>query len=72
MKIKRSDAANLIEELRTLAANKGDERLVRLLKAANIPPLTACDGEAHTNGYIDHCGSCMPRWGWCGEPVKIT
>lgn len=23
-----------------------------------------CDGEAHTNHYIDHCMKCAPRWGW--------
>jgi len=23
----------------------------------------ACDGEAHSNAYIDHCGVCAPNWG---------
>lgn len=23
-----------------------------------------CDGEAHSNPYIDSCGTCTPRWGW--------
>jgi len=24
----------------------------------------ACDGEAHTNAYIDHCGCCLrAHWG---------
>lgn len=22
-----------------------------------------CNGEAHGNPYIDHCGVCMPFWG---------
>ena len=22
-----------------------------------------CDGEAHSNGHIDNCGACAPRWG---------
>ena len=22
-----------------------------------------CQGEAHSNPYIDHCGICMPFWG---------
>lgn len=22
-----------------------------------------CNGEAHSNPYIDNCGSCMPFWG---------
>ena len=26
--------------------------------------LVPCDGEAHSNGYIDNCSCCMPLWGW--------
>lgn len=28
----------------------------------------SCDGEAHSNAYIDNCGSCLPNWGkvWKG------
>ena len=26
--------------------------------------VSACDGEAHTNAYIDYCGHCMKaHWG---------
>lgn len=26
--------------------------------------LVECDGEAHSNGFIDHCGLCMgAKWG---------
>ena len=24
---------------------------------------TDCNGEAHSNANIDHCGVCLPRWG---------
>jgi hypothetical protein len=30
-----------------------------------IVQLVKCKGEAHSNPFIDHCGVCMPRWGWC-------
>lgn len=28
-----------------------------------------CNGEAHSNPYIDNCGGCAPNWGkvWKGE-----
>lgn len=33
--------------------------------------LVECDGEAHSNGHIDHCGLCMnAEWGW--KAVKET
>jgi hypothetical protein len=28
-----------------------------------------CNGEAHSNPYIDHCGVCMPYWGRYPMPV---
>lgn len=28
-----------------------------------------CNGEAHRNPFIDHCGVCMPRWGYTVTPV---
>ncbi len=34
---------------------------------ALVPPtetgLVPCDGEAHSNPYIDNCLTCAPRWG---------
>ncbi len=30
--------------------------------------LMECDGEAHSNPYIDHCLRCAPRWGWIEVP----
>lgn len=26
--------------------------------------LIECEGEAHSNPYIDNCMMCAPRWGW--------
>jgi hypothetical protein len=34
--------------------------------------LIPCTGEAHSNGFIDHCAVCMPRWGWVEKiPMQI-
>lgn len=34
--------------------------------------LIPCPGEAHSNGFIDHCSVCMPRWGWVEKiPMQI-
>lgn len=43
-----------------------------VLDTVDIPRLEACTGEAHSNGYIDNCSLCAPRWGWVGEKVKVT
>lgn len=32
--------------------------------------LVACNGEAHSNGYIDNCMLCAPRWGWLELPKE--
>jgi len=32
--------------------------------------VTVCDGSAHANPYIDHCGVCMPRWGIVVKAVE--
>ncbi len=32
--------------------------------------LIPCDGEAHSNAYIDNCTRCAPRWGWIEVPVQ--
>lgn len=42
------------------------------LAKLGIVPLVRCDGDAHSNPHIDHCGQCAPRWGWTGERIKIT
>lgn len=30
--------------------------------------LIQCDGDAHSNPYIDNCMVCAPRWGWVMVP----
>jgi len=32
--------------------------------------LQQCNGEAHSNAYIDHCGVCLPGWGWVRAPSE--
>lgn len=27
-----------------------------------------CQGEAHSNSFIDNCGLCAPNWGWIPSP----
>jgi hypothetical protein len=36
-----------------------------------IPPLVRCDGEAHSNAFIDNCHACAPRWGWVEPSEKF-
>jgi len=33
--------------------------------------LVPCPGEAHSNPHIDHCGTCMPRWGRIEEEAPL-
>ena len=51
--------ANEANRLRTIAASHG------------LQPPRKCSGEAHSNPFIDHCGVCMPHWGWTGGQVKV-
>lgn len=77
--MRRKQATALIDELRTMAAaNKhaGNEsvplwRLEELLQKHGLKPLERCEGEAHSNAYIDNCHTCAPRWGWVG-PVEVV
>lgn len=74
MKIKRSQAARLLDDIREmLAARQDAEHIEAMLERQyDIPPLKACTGEAHSNAYIDNCGVCAPRWGWLGEEVEVS
>jgi hypothetical protein len=76
--LKRTEAAALIEALRAMvydATERGvniqPAALELLLKEHRVNPLTKCTGEAHSNPFIDNCGICMPRWGVCGNPVRV-
>jgi hypothetical protein len=44
----------------------------RLFTPAKTGKLVPCTGEAHTNGFQDHCGVCMPRWGEVEEREVVT
>lgn len=78
--IKRSQAAEIIEEIRlVLAKTEADtsknESLLRNLsevfESHGIHALKECDGEAHSNPFIDNCGCCAPRWGFTGTFVRV-
>jgi len=76
-KMTRTEGARVIERVRTLLASKtAPETIEMFLKREfQIEPLRECTGQAHdpaVGGMIDHCGVCAPRWGWCGETIKLT
>lgn len=77
--MKRSKAADLIDDLRQLAADgpRGDPakdwgRWRTLLESYGLPPLEPCGGEAHSNAFIDNCMRCAPRWGFVGKKEPVT
>ncbi len=70
--MRRSQASQLIDDVRVLAAADPDSKLTQLLQSHGIVPLEACDGSAHSNSHIDHCMRCAPRWGWVGPVEKVT
>lgn len=61
--------AGKLRMMRDFTAGNGTETsgdcrmLLRVVETAIETVMVSCDGEAHSNGYIDHCGSCAPRWG---------
>lgn len=69
----RSKAAKLIGDVRKLlAARKSPEEIERALQENyGVDPLVSCPGEAHQNGHQDHCGVCMPHWGYVGPEVTV-
>jgi hypothetical protein len=74
MKIKRSEAALLIDKVRVMLADRASPETIEdmLMDRYGIPPLKPCTGEAHSNPFIDNCMCCAPRWGWQGEEVKVS
>lgn len=70
--MKRSQAEKLIDRIREIAAKPtADIALIRALEDAGIGPLVKCEGEAHSNPFIDNCMTCAPRWGFVGKAVKV-
>ena len=48
---------------------KGQE--IALYQRAKTGNLVPCDGEAHSNPFIDNCGVCAPRWGKVEEEAPV-
>jgi hypothetical protein len=73
MDINVKTATEIIEEIRLLLAErKSAEQIESVLKLVyGIAPIYKCLGEAHSNPFIDNCGSCMPRWGWSGPRIIV-
>lgn len=74
MKLRRSRAAKLLDEIRSLLAARNSPETIETILARQygIEPLRECESEAHRNPHIDNCGTCAPRWGWVGEKVEVT
>lgn len=75
--IKRKDAARLLELIIHEVVTAKDQEspvvknLANRLKEFGLELPRKCTGEAHSNPHIDHCGVCMPNWGWVGGGVKV-
>ncbi len=69
-KLKPTEMLKVIDKVRTMLANRlaPDHIEQVLFEQCGIAPLVKCEGEAHSNAYIDNCMQCAPRWGWI-DPV---
>jgi len=83
VKLTRTQATKILEDVRELSARfrgKGfyyadiAKRYEEIFNRVNpeITPLEQCEGEAHSNAFIDNCMCCAPRWGLLGPFIKIT
>lgn len=79
IKIKRSEAAKLINDIREVLIWEKDcndvkkiiDKLNYIMEQKGIKKYIQCDGQAHTNPYIDNCFVCMPNWGYLGDKVTV-
>jgi hypothetical protein len=73
MDINVKTATDIIETIRLYLAERQTPAAIEhdLKERFGIEPITKCNGEAHSNPFIDNCMVCMPRWGWSGGR-KIT
>lgn len=80
VEMKRSAAANFIEHVAQILGEAAEGKMPEAralreienhLAAIDVKPSRKCNGEAHGNPHVDHCGVCMPRWGWISDSVKI-
>ena len=80
--VSRKEAAFFIERMLELAMQHDEiesrediERLrddfLRSVRELGLEIPRRCHGEAHNNPNIDHCMSCMPRWGIVMTTVKV-
>ncbi len=76
--MKRSQAGELIDRIREVAANTNLDpassmvNIRALLLRAGLIPLQPCGGEAHSNPFIDNCPRCAPRWEFVGAKEPVT
>ena len=68
-----SYVARLVYEERGGEKPKGEvlNELERVLGMYGIEVPRKCNGDAHSNPYIDHCGVCMPNWGIIETEIKV-
>jgi len=72
--IKRTQAADILDHIRVMLAEGSTPEKIAwwLYHRYGIEPLQECIGGAHQNPLIDNCTLCAPRFGVCGDKIKIT
>lgn len=59
-----SEFSAKVSQLRAMTPAKRRRAFGNLTPAAQLAVTVPCDGEAHSNAYIDSCGSCANySWG---------
>jgi hypothetical protein len=82
--VSRHQAEAVIESLRAAVINKHlpeptrqfaqqllDVYLAYDVDGKRVGMLAECNGDAHSNAFIDNCMCCAPRWGTVGVFVKV-
>lgn len=46
-------------------------RLTSYVELSGLQVPRRCDGEAHSNAFIDHCPVCSPHWGVIHRDVRV-
>lgn len=82
--IKRNQAAELLRTIAVRASqalaksepagNRSEalaSQILGLLALHGIQPARQCEGEAHSNPYVDNCPQCAPHWEWIAPKVRI-
>lgn len=73
MDINVRTATDIIETIRLYFAERASSEDIEkdLQSRFGIEPITKCNGEAHSNPFIDNCMCCAPRWGFSGPKVIV-